>query len=54
ASLYRRRAQNYPKLPRTVEEINLIGTWKLDKNGHDFLLVDEKYGSDRLMTFGSE
>ncbi|CAF1528365.1 unnamed protein product [Didymodactylos carnosus] len=54
ASLYRRRAQNYPKLPRTVEEINLIGTWKLDKNGDDFLLVDEKYGSDRLMIFGSE
>ncbi|CAF1006942.1 unnamed protein product [Didymodactylos carnosus] len=54
ASLYRRRAQNYVKLPATLEEINLIGTWRLDKNGGEFLLVDEKYGGDYLMIFGSE
>ncbi|CAF1041601.1 unnamed protein product [Didymodactylos carnosus] len=53
-SLYRRRAQNYPKLPTTVEEINLIGTSRLDKNGGEFLLVDDKYDGDYLMIFGSE
>ncbi|CAF1276230.1 unnamed protein product, partial [Didymodactylos carnosus] len=41
AALYRRCAINYPKLPTTINEISLNGSWKSDKNGGDFLLVDE-------------
>ncbi|CAF1278504.1 unnamed protein product, partial [Didymodactylos carnosus] len=46
ASLYRRRAINYPKLPTTINEISLNGSWKLDKNGADFLLVDETWNAN--------
>ncbi|CAF1523255.1 unnamed protein product [Didymodactylos carnosus] len=42
ASLYHRRALNYPKLPTTTDEIALTGLWRLSKEGGEFLLVDEK------------
>ncbi|CAF4845603.1 unnamed protein product, partial [Rotaria socialis] len=41
ASLYRRRAKNYPKLPTNVEDFVLPDGCKLGLHGEPFLLVDE-------------
>ncbi|CAF1284874.1 unnamed protein product, partial [Didymodactylos carnosus] len=50
AWLYRRRAINYPKLPTTINEISLNGSWKLDENAGDFLLVDETSEESDIQT----
>ncbi|CAF4332865.1 unnamed protein product [Rotaria socialis] len=54
ASLYRRRAKNYPKLPTNVEDFVLPDGWKLGLHGEPFLLVDETYGKNRLLMFASD
>ena len=41
SSLYRKRAQNYPKLPKLINEITIPDEWKMDLHGKLFLIVDE-------------
>ncbi|CAF5022869.1 unnamed protein product, partial [Rotaria magnacalcarata] len=41
ASLYRKRAQNYPKIPKSIKELIIPDAWKLGTRGEPFLLVDE-------------
>ncbi|CAM2724926.1 unnamed protein product [Rotaria socialis] len=54
SSLYRKRAQNYPKIPRTIHELIIPDGWKLGSHGEPFLLVDEIYGNERLLMFASD
>ncbi|CAF3003323.1 unnamed protein product [Rotaria socialis] len=41
SSLYRKRAQNYPKLPKAIDELIIPDGWKVGLNGEPFLLIDE-------------
>jgi hypothetical protein len=41
SSLYRWRAENYPNLPKTLQDLEIPDAWKLNKQGLPFLLVDE-------------
>ena len=41
ASLYRRRAKNYPKIPKNIEDLIIPDGWKLDLHGDPFLVIDE-------------
>ena len=41
ASLYRRRAKNYPKIPKNIEDLIIPGGWKLGLHGDSFLVIDE-------------
>ncbi|CAF4431548.1 unnamed protein product [Rotaria sp. Silwood2] len=54
STLYRRRAQNYPKLPSSIIGLMIPDPWKLDRYGEPFLLIDETYGEDRLLMFASD
>ncbi|CAF4434315.1 unnamed protein product [Rotaria socialis] len=54
SSLYRKRAQNYPKLPKAIGELIIPDGWKVGLNGEPFLLIDEIYGKDRLLMFASD
>ena len=42
SSLYRWRAENYPNLPKTLDDLEIPDAWKLKKQGDPFLLIDEK------------
>ncbi|CAF1997537.1 unnamed protein product [Rotaria magnacalcarata] len=54
AILYRRRAKNYPKLPKNVEDLVIPDEWRLGLHGEPFFLVDETYGKNRLFMFASD
>ncbi|CAF3119123.1 unnamed protein product [Rotaria sp. Silwood2] len=54
STLYRQRAQNYPKLPSSIIGLMIPDPWKLDRYGEPFLLIDETYGEDRLLMFASD
>ena len=41
ASLYRRRAKNYPKIRTNVEGLIIPDGWKLGLHGDRFLVIDE-------------
>jgi hypothetical protein len=41
ASIYHHRSFNYPVLPKSLEDLIIIGPWRLSKFGQPFLLVDE-------------
>jgi hypothetical protein len=41
SSLYRQRAKNYPKLPKSIEDLTMPDEWKVDLHGEPFLIVDE-------------
>ena len=41
ASLYRRRAKNYPKIPENVEDLIIPDGWKLGLHGDPFRIIDE-------------
>ncbi|CAF2008207.1 unnamed protein product [Rotaria magnacalcarata] len=42
SSLYRWRAENYPNLPKTLQDLEIPDAWKLNNHGDPFLLIDEK------------
>jgi hypothetical protein len=41
SSLYRKRAKNYPKLPKLINELTIPDQWKIDLHSKLFLIVDE-------------
>jgi len=41
ATLYKHRSQNYPALPKCLNDLVLPGEWSLTKHGEPFVLVDE-------------
>ena len=41
SSLYRKRAKNYPKLPKSIDDLTISDEWKVDLQGEQFLIVDE-------------
>ena len=41
ASLYRRRAKNYPKIPKNIEDLIIPNGWKLGLHGDAFLVIYE-------------
>ncbi|CAF4020720.1 unnamed protein product [Rotaria magnacalcarata] len=42
SSLYRWRAENYPNLPKTLQDLEIPDAWKLNNHGDPFLLINEK------------
>lgn len=54
SSLYRWRAENYPNLPKTLADLDIPEEWKSSKHQKPFLLIDEKYGEERLLLFASD
>ncbi|CAF3328587.1 unnamed protein product [Rotaria socialis] len=49
SSLYRKRAQNYPKLPKAIGELIIPDGWKVGLNGEPFLLIDEIYSTSSVI-----
>ena len=41
STLYDHRSQNYPALPKSLDDLALTGDWSLTKHGEKFLLIDE-------------
>ena len=39
--LYRKRAKNYPNIPKSIHDLMIPDGWKLGFHGEPFLLVDE-------------
>lgn len=48
STLYRWRAENYPNLPKKLQDLEIPDAWKLSKQGDLFLLIDENCESYQI------
>ncbi|CAF1265808.1 unnamed protein product [Rotaria sordida] len=51
-SLYRVKNENYPPLPRSINEVSIEGKWRMSMDNKDFILVD--HVNPRFLTFGTQ
>ncbi|CAF2936573.1 unnamed protein product [Rotaria sp. Silwood2] len=50
-TLYRTENENYPPLPKSINEISLEGKWRMSLDKKDFIVID--HHNPRYLTFGT-